>query len=83
MNLKDKVALITGGTTGIGRAISLALAKEGCNIAVNYFVGPEEADAFAKELETLGVKAKAFMQMFLILNHLNNSLMMLSIILVH
>ncbi len=60
MNLKDKVALITGGTTGIGRAISLALAKKGCNIAVNYFVGPEEADAFAKELETLGVKAKAF-----------------------
>jgi 3-oxoacyl-[acyl-carrier protein] reductase len=60
MSLKDKVALVTGGTTGIGRAISLALAKKGCNIAVNYFVGPEEADAFAKELETLGVKAKAF-----------------------
>src|SRR5690554_6836580 len=60
MTLKDKVALVTGGSTGIGRSISEKLAAKGCHIAVNYYVGPEEAESFAKTLEqTYGVKAVA------------------------
>ncbi|MBN3490192.1 3-oxoacyl-[acyl-carrier-protein] reductase [Acholeplasma equirhinis] len=60
MNLKGKVALVTGGSTGIGKAIATKLASMGAHIVVNYFVGPEEAEAVAKELETTyGVEAIA------------------------
>jgi 3-oxoacyl-[acyl-carrier protein] reductase len=37
MLLKGKTSLVTGGGTGLGRAISLLLAKEAVNVAVNYF----------------------------------------------
>ncbi len=60
MSLQGKVALVTGGSTGIGKAIATKLASMGADIVVNYFVGPEEADLVAKELsETYKVKAKA------------------------
>lgn len=60
MSLKDKVALITGGSTGIGKAIATKLASLGCNVVINYFVGPEEAEAVASELaKTYNVKAIA------------------------
>jgi len=36
MDLKDKVALVTGASRGIGRAIAVALAERGCNVAINY-----------------------------------------------
>lgn len=60
MSLKGKVALITGGSTGIGKAIATKLASMGADIVVNYFVGPEEAESVAQELsQTYQVKTKA------------------------
>jgi len=60
MSLKDKVALVTGGSTGIGKAIATKLASMGANIVINYFVGPEEAKQVADELaSTYQVKAIA------------------------
>ncbi len=51
MNLKNKVALVTGGSTGIGKAISEKLASLGANLVINYYVNPEEANMFALELK--------------------------------
>jgi 3-oxoacyl-[acyl-carrier protein] reductase len=58
MRLKDKVALITGGARGIGRAIGLTFAKEGADIAVAD-VNLEIAAKTASEIEALGRKALA------------------------
>ncbi|VEU82163.1 oxidoreductase [Acholeplasma hippikon] len=60
MILKDKVALVTGSSTGIGKAIATKLASMGANVVINYFVGPEEAERVAEEIrKTYGVKAVA------------------------
>ena len=58
MRLKDKVALITGGARGIGKAIGLVYAKEGADIVIAD-VNLEEAEKTAKEIELLGRKALA------------------------
>ena len=58
--LTDKVALITGGGTGIGRAIALRLAREGTHIAVNYSRSAAEAKATCAEIEKLGQRAMAY-----------------------
>ncbi|GJQ51088.1 3-oxoacyl-[acyl-carrier-protein] reductase FabG [Candidatus Kuenenia stuttgartiensis] len=60
MQFKDKVAIVTGGTRGIGKAIVWELAKNGCNVAFNYSKNVEAANALVKEIETLGVKGKSF-----------------------
>jgi len=57
-NLKDKVAFITGSAQGIGKAIAVALAKEGTNIVVSD-INLELAAQTAKEIEALGVKTMA------------------------
>ncbi|EGT3615654.1 3-oxoacyl-[acyl-carrier-protein] reductase [Clostridium perfringens] len=54
--LKDKVAVVTGGTRGIGRAIALKLAEEGANIVINYRNSDKEAEELKTILEEKGVK---------------------------
>lgn len=54
-----KVALVTGGSRGIGKEIALALAKEGNNIAISYGNNTDSAMEVVKELKSLGVKAIA------------------------
>lgn len=51
-----KVVFITGGTTGIGKAIAEKFSKNGYNLALNYLFGEDEAEAVKKELEANGVK---------------------------
>lgn len=55
----NKVALVTGGGRGIGRAITLTLAKEGYDAAVNYKGSREKARHVCREIESLGVAVKA------------------------
>ncbi|MGQ3683748.1 MAG: 3-oxoacyl-[acyl-carrier-protein] reductase [Candidatus Loosdrechtia sp.] len=57
---KDKVAIVTGGTRGIGRSIALELAKNGCIVAFNYQKNTEAAGLLTKEIETMGTKAIPF-----------------------
>ena len=59
MDLRGKVALVTGGGTGLGRVISLALAREGMNLAINYTKSEKEANETLGELRALGAKAIA------------------------
>ena len=60
MKLKDKLALITGSSRGIGRAIALAMAKEGANIAVCYRTKRPEAKKVALEISKIGTNASTF-----------------------
>jgi enoyl-[acyl-carrier protein] reductase III len=58
VSLEGKLALVTGGGRGIGRAIALKLASQGSDIIVNFFRHRESAEQTAKDIEALGVKAE-------------------------
>lgn len=60
MRLKEKVALITGGGRGIGRAISLALAQEGTKVCVNYFHNKDTAEEVVKRIKENGGEAISY-----------------------
>jgi glucose 1-dehydrogenase len=57
MSLEGKVAVITGGNSGIGMAATLALAKAGANVVIDYVVHPEATEALERQLTDLGDKA--------------------------
>ena len=58
--LESKVAIITGGSRGIGKSICETFAQNGCNIAFTYNNSKDSAEALAKELNSSGIKAKAY-----------------------
>jgi 3-oxoacyl-[acyl-carrier protein] reductase len=57
--LKGKVALVTGGSRGIGAATARALADEGADVAISYVASAAKAEAIVRELEQKGVRAAA------------------------
>ena len=57
MRLENKVAVITGSSSGIGSAIAVALAKEGAAVAVDYRSHPDEAKEIVEQIESFGSKA--------------------------
>ncbi|KAJ5892286.1 Hydroxynaphthalene reductase arp2 [Penicillium subrubescens] len=58
--LAGKVALVTGGSRGIGSGIALELAKKGASVAINYAKDPASAEKMVHEIKSLGVHAAAF-----------------------
>ncbi len=57
MSLKGKVAIVTGGNSGIGEAIALKLAECGANIVIDYVAHPEETEKEEQEIVAMGDKA--------------------------
>ena len=61
MKLEGKVALVTGGSRGIGKAIALKLAREGARVVVNYVNGAKEAAIVVEEIKSYGGEAMQIM----------------------
>ena len=57
MNLKGKIAIVTGGNSGIGQSIVLELAKQGANIVIDYVCHPEATEALERQVAALGDQA--------------------------
>jgi glucose 1-dehydrogenase len=57
MSLKDKVAIVTGGNSGIGQAIVLEFARLGANVVIDYMFHPEATEALERQIGQLGDQA--------------------------
>jgi 3-oxoacyl-[acyl-carrier protein] reductase len=60
LSLENKVAVVTGGSRGIGRAVALELAARGAAVVVNYNSSPDAANDVVKKIEEAGGKAAAY-----------------------
>src|SRR5262249_39828158 len=60
MSLEKRIALVSGGSRGSGRAIALGLAADGADVAINYRRDEEAARATVAEIEKLGRRAQAY-----------------------
>lgn len=58
MDIKDKVAIITGASRGIGRSIALMLAQEGCHVAFSFLTNEKMARDLEQEIASLGVRSQ-------------------------
>src|SRR6266571_5208855 len=58
--LENKVALITGGSRGIGKGIAQKFAEQGANVAFTFLSSVEKARQFEEELQKQGIKAKGY-----------------------
>jgi 3-oxoacyl-[acyl-carrier protein] reductase len=59
MRLKDKNALVTGSSRGVGRAVAMGFAKEGANVVVNYTSNEKAANEVVDNIKSMGTKAIA------------------------
>jgi len=60
MVVSKRVAVVTGSSRGIGRAIALKLAEKGCSVGINYFSDDSAAEKVVKSIEKMGQKATSF-----------------------
>ena len=60
LSLSDRVAVVTGGSRGIGRAIALEMARRGASVVVNYNKSPEAAESVVSDIKASGGKAVSF-----------------------
>lgn len=58
--LAGKVALVTGGSRGVGAATARALADSGADVAISFLASPDKADGVLEDLERIGVRAASF-----------------------
>ena len=59
METKSKIAVVTGGSRGLGKNMALRLAQQGCDVIITYLSKKEEAVAVVSEIETIGQKGSA------------------------
>ena len=60
MNTKNKIAVITGGSRGLGKSMAISLAKKGIDIVLTYKSNKEAAEQVIDDIQSLGQKAAAF-----------------------
>lgn len=76
MKLKDRVAIVTGSSRGIGRSIALALAKEGADLVINYAQRADKAKTVEEQIHSMGrrtISVKADVSDFDQVSHMVNS----------